>query len=886
MPIAVRSGDERWNRWDGRAGATARCEPNGTPGLPVAARQVRSQKEFALTHTPAGAELFTTVDLTAQCNSSARAIGFVCDAGRHRLRGIPFAFAGTSKFGAEVIALAPGDAADIPIHASAGQVVVAHRLVDSEILDGAPHGKHCGRYVVTYEDGEQREWSLRERFEISAVPPPSNLVPFCAWADAEIALFPREHGRFADVGARLAEVDLPPPAAFYLTPLANPRPEVPIAGLRLIADDARICVGAVTLASTTEPLFPRTARRLVTFTFRNGLSNDDVAKLELRVRRGVASYLQPLEPETPEAFLRGALPGWGSPRSELAHGTYCYVTASPTAEMELVLGSTSLGMLRWVDLLAGEDLEVADDVSARLHRTPMTWVHTTVVDRDSRVPLPCRVHFRSLFGLPLQPDTHANHVGVGEDQRDGMLGFGLPSQADVAIGGTVYAYVPGRCEGWLPEGEVLVDVAAGFDYEPLRARVPVAPGQRELTLELSRRRNLRARGFFGGDTHVHQLPTRLAHLHAAAEGLDVVNLLAVQIGHSYDGFGELTGLPDHARRLATTVYVGQENMAQALGHLVLLNAREPILPVTAGGPYEGELGNAVQTTLSRWADECHALGGTVIGAHHPSPNAELAVLAATGRVDALEWMAFQRYNHLDYYRYLDAGYQIPLVMGTDRMAPDKPIGVNRTYVRIPDGVPFTYANWCRYLTEGRTFVSNGPAVDLVVDGAAPGDTIDLDHPGETVVISATAEGPMPVERLEIVINGIVPAVATRADADGVIRIRHLAAIREDSWIVARCGGDPYLSGSAHLFRRGHVLGAHTSPVYVAVGGPWARAERTALHHHLALVEGGLAYLRSVAAHWPKEYVRHHHAHGDHQAYLEEPFHVALARLRRKLGSDA
>jgi hypothetical protein len=828
-------------------------------------------------------QLFTTVDLTAKCNSSAQALGVPADAGEQELRGIPFLLASSADGSAGLITLGPGDAIDIPIHGPAAQLILAHRLLESEILAGGVHGQRCGQVVLTYEDGETLVQPLRERFEISAVPAPNLLVPFCAWADTEIALTPREYGRFADVGDRIAEVDLLPARAFYLFPLANPRPDVALTNFQISAEGRQICLGAVTLAHTAEPVFPRSARRLLTFAFRETLTRDQLELLQLKVRRGAAGYVEPLEPESAEEFLSGPLPGWGTALAERHTGAYCYLSASPTAEMELTLGDRSLGEFTWKDLTTREVTELADGVSVTLDSTPVTWVRTSVVDQESGRPLHCRIHFRSLAGQPLQPHTHRNHIGIGLGERDRLVGLSLPPQDDVAMGGTSYAYIRGHCEGWLPEADILVDVAAGFDFEPVRTRISIEPGQQELTLELRRRRNLRARRFFSGDTHTHCLSTPLAHLHAAAEDLDVVNVLAFPFAHGYDGFGELRGTPDTAPESGTVVSYGQENMAQALGHLVLLNSSTPILPAATGGPYEGELGGPMETTLSRWADDCHAHGGTVIGAHHTTPNGELAVLAATGRLDALEWMYFQPHPHLDYYRYLDAGHQIPLVMATDRFAFDKPIGVNRTYVRIPDDVPFNYENWLRYLREGRTFVSNGPAVDLVVDGARPGDTVALDAARGSVDISATAEGPMPVERLEIVVNGAVAAETTRTSADGSLTLQHRAEIDQDSWIVARCGGDPYFSGLAHLYRgRHHLLGAHTSPIYVALDGPWMRAERSALNHHLALVEGGLTYLRSVAAQWPDQLVHHRHGQSSHQEYLEEPFHAALAELRRRL----
>ena len=53
---------------------------------------------------------------------------------------------------------------------------------------------------------------------------------------------------------------------------------------------------------------------------------------------------------------------------------------------------------------------------------------------------------------------------------------------DVRMGQISYAYIDGACQGWLPQGEVIADVARGFEYEPIRTKVEIKPGQRELEL--------------------------------------------------------------------------------------------------------------------------------------------------------------------------------------------------------------------------------------------------------------------------------------------------------------------------------------------------------------------------------------------------------------------
>src|SRR4029077_3438449 len=133
-----------------------------------------------------------------------------------------------------------------------------------------------------------------------------------------------------------------------------------------------------------------------------------------------------------------------------------------------------------------------------------------------------------------------------------------------------YAYINGRCEGWLPRGEVIVDVARGFEYEPLRTRLTIEPGQQELVLRLKRWRDMNAERWFSGDTHVHFLSTQGAHTEAAGEDLDVVNLLMSQWGALFTDTQEWTGRPHVSPDGGTIVYATQENRQHILGHLTLL----------------------------------------------------------------------------------------------------------------------------------------------------------------------------------------------------------------------------------------------------------------------------------------------------------------------------
>src|SRR5437870_1337746 len=247
------------------------------------------------------------------------------------------------------------------------------------------------------------------------------------------------------------------------------------------------------------------------------------------------------------------------------------------------------------------------------------------------------------------------------------------------------------------------------------------------------------------------------------EDLNVVNLLQSQWGQLFTNSEDFVGRPLTSDDGRTIVYTSQENRQHLLGHLTLLGLKTPVLPWCSDGPGEAELGGTLETTLAHWADACHAQGGTVIIPHLPDPNGEPAALIATGRADAVEMINTNAYKHLEYYRYLNCGYRLPLVGGTDKMSSAVPVGLYRTYARLGSDEELTYDGWCRAVRAGRTFLSGGPLLSFSVDGRGPGDTIELAAPG-TVTVEAVAEGIFPLRALEVVCNG---AVVAAAESDGV-----------------------------------------------------------------------------------------------------------------------
>jgi hypothetical protein len=122
---------------------------------------------------------------------------------------------------------------------------------------------------------------------------------------------------------------------------------------------------------------------------------------------------------------------------------------------------------------------------------------------------------------------------------------------DTRLGQRSYAYIDGTCQGWLPRGDVVADVARGFEYEPVRQTIRIEPGQRDLTLRIRRVADMASEGWWSGDSHVHFLSTPGAQLEQRGEDLRVVNLLQTQWGALFTNTEDFPAGPVSSTAAAT-----------------------------------------------------------------------------------------------------------------------------------------------------------------------------------------------------------------------------------------------------------------------------------------------------------------------------------------------
>jgi hypothetical protein len=448
-----------------------------------------------------------------------------------------------------------------------------------------------------------------------------------------------------------------------------------------------------------------------------------------------------------------------------------------------------------------------------------------------------RVSFRSPNGRYLPPYGHATEINAGWFQDYG---------AELQLGKDSFAYVDGTFQVELPVGEVYVEMTKGFEYEAVRKKLSVQPGQRELELEIPRMEDLRSRGWVTADTHVHFLSPSTAILEGQAEGVNLINLLASQWGDLFTNVGDLYHGPLTSRDGETLVWVGTENRQHILGHIGLLGVKgASVYPMCASGPSESYLGDPVWSTMAEWADACRQREGLAVSVHFPYPTSEISADIVLDKIDAIEMRPgfsehFNSLNILDWYRYLNCGYRLPVVGGTDKMSGGMPVGGERTYAYLGQE-QFSFESWAKAVRRGNTFMTSGPLLLFQADGHTPGDEITMDSGGATVEVQVEAKSVVPFNHVQVIWNGRV--VASREDQGGTrqLTMKEKVYVAGPGWLAARCSSRL----ENHTGQWPLRVCAHTSPVYFRVPGQ-ELFSAPAASYMLKLIEGSLTWVENVA----------------------------------------
>lgn len=542
-----------------------------------------------------------------------------------------------------------------------------------------------------------------------------------------------------------------------------------------------------------------------------------------------------------------ARPDWAGDGRRVVYSSYhgrqwnqlWLMTAEGGDPLPLTFGEYDLTEARWsrdgrrIAAISNEDgntsLVVIDvpggkrrRVSARVRRygEPMARLDLSIVDAASGQPASARVSVTAADGRSYVPDDawrHADEAFVRGEQTFEQGYFHARGRADVTV----------------PAGGVVVEAWRGPEYAVARRELSLAPGEtRALPLALRRLDDLPARGWWGGDLHVHMnygghyrnTPAHLA-FQAAAEGLHLVENLVVNKEQRIPDIAAFRTTPDPVSTPRFLLVHGQEFHTGFWGHTALLGLRDHYLLPDFSGQANTAMVSLVPTNADV-ADLGHAQGA-LMGYVHPfdapvDPDDVTAPLScalpadvALGKVDYVEVMGYS--DHLItsdvWYRLLNCGFRVPAAAGTDAFPSFAsirgPAGLVRTYVKA--GPLLDHRAFLEGLRRGRTFVTNAPLLAFDVEGHGPGDEIRL-AAARPLRARVTLRSAVPVDHLEIVGNGkvvaTVPLTGDRTRAEASVALPATGS----AWYVLRAWSDRPRLPVLDLYPF-----ASTSPVYSQVG---------------------------------------------------------------------
>ena len=432
-------------------------------------------------------------------------------------------------------------------------------------------------------------------------------------------------------------------------------------------------------------------------------------------------------------------------------------------------------------------------------------------------------------------------------------------------------YIPGETRIDLPLGKVYVEVSKGFEIRPVRRKFEITSNIREITIEIEKVLAWREKGWVTADTHVHFLSPMTALLEGAGEGVNVINLLASQWGELVTNVGDFDGKTTWGSREAGgngeyLVRVGTENRQHAMGHISLLGYRDPIIaPMTTGGVDKSALGDPIEILLTEWARLCKQQNGVVVLPHFPYPHMEHAAAIINGVIDAVEmtswvehYLGIDPYSLVNWYRYLNCGYLVAAVGGTDKMTAATAVGTVRTYAKTDPADPFTYEAWKEAIRRAETFVTYGPLLEFQVEDKPMGTKFWLSARGGTLDVQwKVASVTVPVSRVELILNGeVLEEVAVPPEGgSGSWTVR----VQKCSWLALLVRG--------HYADQPEMIAAHSSPIMVMLENSSLISSPDAVTI-LEQIEGALAYLYSIGT------------RADDRAYKR--MHLTLATAHRRL----
>ena len=493
---------------------------------------------------------------------------------------------------------------------------------------------------------------------------------------------------------------------------------------------------------------------------------------------------------------------------------------SPDGEwIAYVSNRRGLSELRLLKTFGGEDRPV--EIRRRVHRRPTGTLRVRVREAESGRLTEARIQLRAADGKAYAPADAFHRVAARALHSDAF-------------------HTTGEFSLQLPAGEAALLAMKGFERYPVQQTALIEPeAVTSVTIDLKQFTDFGALGWYSGSDHVHMnyggnlrnTPENLLFM-AAAEDLDMVGEKIANKDNRIFDHHYYRGPVDELRSTSAQILSwGQEYRPPFYGHINFINLTQHLLsPYTTG--YEGTAIESLypsNTDIFRMAQRQGAVGGYVHPFAGDPASAGYAgargfpVDLALGSFAYLEVMTSARHaEHTArvWHRALNCGFKVTASGGEDSITDlhrTPIIGAARMYAYLGDRLE--WSRWVEAVRAGRTFVTNGPLLQLAIDGQVPGGEISLPAEGGSVEVVARMDSAFPVDTLELIRNGSV-AEQIPLDENGLAgSLRERIRVHESGWYTLRA-----LSVAAVPPVDDSRLYAETGPIYVYCGDGQIRSQ--------------------------------------------------------------
>lgn len=419
----------------------------------------------------------------------------------------------------------------------------------------------------------------------------------------------------------------------------------------------------------------------------------------------------------------------------------------------------------------------------------------------------------------------------------------------------------------VPAGKFTITVERGKEYLPLTQEFTAGDGETvEIELKLQRWVRMTKRGWYSADMHIHRSLAEMPNV-VLAEDLNLAFPLSHWVTGAYDVPSITNRVPDPAPA-PEPIAVDDEHLiyplnteyeiftvngkSHTLGAVLILGQKTvldrglpPLKPIADRAHAEGALLDLEKHSWP-WSvaivpvmkiDLFELANNHVWRTEFGFPQWTIEALSPHMKLD-LDDQGFTEWGWIEfglktYYGLLNCGLRLRPCAGTAAGVHPVPAGFGRVYAH-PDG-EFTYDNWLAALKAGRSFVTTGPMLDVRFNDEFPGQ--EFDSPGPfTCRITGTAESPVPLDRIEVVVDGdvartLAPDNTARDEGGYLHRLDARVRLERSGWIAVRCF-------ERHPEKR--IRFAHTAPVHVTIPNQPPRPKRADVEYFIQMVERELA----------------------------------------------